>query len=398
MRRHRCAMLRAPMARVASRQSDTRSPLLVGGGLTLAAWLITRLTVGAVLASSRNPLRLDVAEWFHWDSRNYLVIATQGRNFGRCGSPGFPAAIPSKNPGWCGTAGWLPGYPWMMRLVHLTGLSYPRAGILVSWVALRGRPVPRLVGLGPGPHDREGVRRPPPVRALPRRRVQLRGVPHVARPGAHRRGPAGRHTGTVPRRRTAHVGGRALLPVRVVRGHRPRGRSRPRGPPPRRGYGRPTRRLGTAGARRPGGARRPSTRLCSAGPTPTYWSRSTRASSPHPSPARRWSGIRPPGADSPSAHRHPCRLRRRRGDRRGLGAGTTPDHPGLPGVGRRGRDSRHPLRRGGHAGAWNRSVVLAAPSVLCLRRWPILVLVVLVVVVGAITTLVSQYFFNNTLV
>jgi hypothetical protein len=44
-------------------------------------------------------------------------------------------------------------------------------------------------------------------------------------------------------------------------------------------------------------------------------------------------------------------------------------------------------------GAWNRSVVLAAPCVVCLRRVPTPVLAVVVVLVGATTALISRSFF-----
>ena len=68
--------------------------------------------------------------------------------------------------------------------------------------------------------------------------------------------------------------------------------------------------------------------------------------------------------------------------------------PALPCVGRRRSGHRH---HGGHAangGAWNRSVLLAAPCVVCLRGMPLPVLCVLLVVVGATSAVISQYFFN----
>jgi hypothetical protein len=51
-----------------------------------------------------------------------------------------------------------------------------------------------------------------------------------------------------------------------------------------------------------------------------------------------------------------------------------------------------------NGGAWNRSVLLAAPCVVCLRRMPLPVLCVLVVVVGATSAVISQYFFNYALI
>jgi len=51
-----------------------------------------------------------------------------------------------------------------------------------------------------------------------------------------------------------------------------------------------------------------------------------------------------------------------------------------------------------HAGTWNRSVILAAPCVVCLRRLPLPLLCVLVVVVGVTGALISRPFFTNYLV
>ena len=35
----------------------------------------------------------------------------------------------------CGTVGWLPGYPWLIRGLHTFGLSYSVAGVVIAWVA-----------------------------------------------------------------------------------------------------------------------------------------------------------------------------------------------------------------------------------------------------------------------
>jgi hypothetical protein len=52
----------------------------------------------------------------------------------------------------------------------------------------------------------------------------------------------------------------------------------------------------------------------------------------------------------------------------------------------------------GSAGAWSRSILLALPSVLCLRRLPRWALVVVLVVAAVITAVISQYFFDNRLI
>lgn len=61
--------------------------------------------------------------WSRWDSGLYMQIAETGRDL-----------IPCANPGeWCGKAGWMPLYPWLMRIGHwLTGLSLPTVGIWIS--------------------------------------------------------------------------------------------------------------------------------------------------------------------------------------------------------------------------------------------------------------------------
>jgi len=51
-----------------------------------------------------------------------------------------------------------------------------------------------------------------------------------------------------------------------------------------------------------------------------------------------------------------------------------------------------------NGGAWNRSIVLAAPCVLCVRRLPWPALAVLVVATGVTTAFVSRAFFAGTLV
>jgi hypothetical protein len=49
-------------------------------------------------------------------------------------------------------------------------------------------------------------------------------------------------------------------------------------------------------------------------------------------------------------------------------------------------------------GAWNRSIVLAAPCVVCLRRLPMPLMIPLLLLVGTTTMLISRSFFTGTLV
>ncbi len=51
-----------------------------------------------------------------------------------------------------------------------------------------------------------------------------------------------------------------------------------------------------------------------------------------------------------------------------------------------------------NSGAWNRSIVLAAPCVVCLRRWPMPLMIALLLVVGTTTMLISKVFFTGALV
>ena len=56
------------------------------------------------------------------------------------------------------------------------------------------------------------------------------------------------------------------------------------------------------------------------------------------------------------------------------------------------------LALNGNGGAWNRSVVLAAPSVVGLRRLPLAYACVLVAAVGIATAVISGTFFDGRLV
>ncbi len=118
----------------------SRSSIGTGVALTAVAWLVSRTLVTITWGPARNPFEFDPYLWAHWDSINYLGIAEHGRAFGRCGSPGEPASALSHTTHqvWCGSAGWLPGYPWLIHTLGTTGISLPDAGLLISWVAMAG--------------------------------------------------------------------------------------------------------------------------------------------------------------------------------------------------------------------------------------------------------------------
>jgi hypothetical protein len=73
--------------------------------------------------------------WARWDTFNYGAITQYGRNFGACDRPPFTALPNPFHATWCGTAGWLPGYPWLIRGLQTTGFSLPDAGLMISWAA-----------------------------------------------------------------------------------------------------------------------------------------------------------------------------------------------------------------------------------------------------------------------
>lgn len=118
--------------------SDDQSPssIKVGLLLTVLAWLLSRFIVSVTWGQTRNPLSTSPNPWIRWDSVNYLSIAQHGLTFGSCSSPQFSNRPNPLYLRWCGTAQWLPGYPAVLRLVHSMGIALPNAGLLVSWLAM----------------------------------------------------------------------------------------------------------------------------------------------------------------------------------------------------------------------------------------------------------------------
>jgi hypothetical protein len=107
-----------------------------GLGLALGAWLVTRAVVGISYAPTRNPFAAKSHDWARWDSVNYLLIALHGRTFGRCDRAPFAGAPNPLGVKWCGTAGWLPGYPWLVSVVHATHVGVAGAALTVSWITV----------------------------------------------------------------------------------------------------------------------------------------------------------------------------------------------------------------------------------------------------------------------
>jgi hypothetical protein len=95
-------------------------PPLVAACLMLAAYAV------AVNASGSSVFAIDT--WFKWDGGHYFDIAHTGYALVDC------AGVPGFHPGqWCGNAGWFPGYPYVVRGVHLlTGADTKLVAVLVS--------------------------------------------------------------------------------------------------------------------------------------------------------------------------------------------------------------------------------------------------------------------------
>lgn len=131
----------------------------------ILVWLAMRAvdTVGALRFT--NALGFEAKPWTRLDAFNYLAIASSGRTLTRC-----PASIVHlTHATWCGTAAWLPGFPYVVRAVAaVTGWTDAGAAVLVvnaatlsylalAWVGvlwrgplLRGLAVLALLALFPG--------------------------------------------------------------------------------------------------------------------------------------------------------------------------------------------------------------------------------------------------------
>ncbi len=116
-------------------QEQNRRPMGIPTGalLTGAAWLVTRVIVGAASMIARNPFTFDPQTWAHHDSYNYVIIAEHGISFARCPT-NSPLSYFFHNT-WCGNVQWLPGYPWLVRIAHAI-LPLTDGALLISWLAL----------------------------------------------------------------------------------------------------------------------------------------------------------------------------------------------------------------------------------------------------------------------
>ena len=108
------------------------------------------------------------------------------------GIPGFPVNSFDNllHQTWCGSAGWLPGFPWLTRALGVTGISLPDAGLLISWLAMGAAP------FSPGSDGAEIFGRDEhsfcscSLASSPDRST-ARVLPDLTRPGLHRRRSSG---------------------------------------------------------------------------------------------------------------------------------------------------------------------------------------------------------------
>jgi len=101
-------------------------PLVVFG----ASWL--QLFLNAL--AHHRPFTADL--FIHYDAFLYQSIAQKGYSFYPCA--GYHMQNDFKGQSFCGNAGWLPLYPWLLKLVHLVVPSWAACSVLVSAVAFLG--------------------------------------------------------------------------------------------------------------------------------------------------------------------------------------------------------------------------------------------------------------------
>jgi hypothetical protein len=90
----------------------------------LGIWLVTTAVVSAMArVFGYSPFRAE--NWSRWDSGHYEAIARSGYELHRC------AAFPGE---WCGSAGWFPGYSWVVGALHKVGLPLLGTAVAVSWL------------------------------------------------------------------------------------------------------------------------------------------------------------------------------------------------------------------------------------------------------------------------
>jgi hypothetical protein len=93
----------------------------------LGAFAVARLLLAAAARAEGYP-PFDPGIFRRWDSGQYLSIATRGYELVECARIGYAPQ------GWCGNAGWMPGYPALIAAAVHARLSPLAAGVAISAV------------------------------------------------------------------------------------------------------------------------------------------------------------------------------------------------------------------------------------------------------------------------
>jgi hypothetical protein len=105
-----------------------RSRIGIGIAQVIGAWIF-----GRIIVTARTPaafFSFSPKRWYFWDAFNYLNIRDHGRTFGVCGTRGFPLSIvPFAH--WCGSAGWLPGFSYAIKLASPPGFVAARSSVII---------------------------------------------------------------------------------------------------------------------------------------------------------------------------------------------------------------------------------------------------------------------------
>lgn len=91
----------------------------------LLAFVAAKLVLWAVATGGGVQLATERA-WRHGDQGHYLAIAKEGYHLIECHKIGY---VPD---GWCGTAGWFPGYPMLIRGLTAVGVPAEVAAVALS--------------------------------------------------------------------------------------------------------------------------------------------------------------------------------------------------------------------------------------------------------------------------
>jgi hypothetical protein len=87
----------------------------------LGAWALATVTL-LIVCSASGTSPWEARPWTWGDAALYLDIARHGYTLMPCGSH------------WCGNAGWLPAYPWLVGALHLIGVPLVLTAVGVAWV------------------------------------------------------------------------------------------------------------------------------------------------------------------------------------------------------------------------------------------------------------------------